>query len=299
MNDPRSFYLPDPDETSAEIESRWIEIRCAVPVESTPLVPWVELRSAVQVWRQSGLLDQFFFVRKPPGLRLRFRSKNSQADFLNALDVWLGLMVQKNRVVHFQSVTYESEVRRFGGNEGMAIAHQHWSDDTETILDYECIPSGSRGTIPRTALWVTLVNHLFRETLDDSAEIWDVWCRLNEAFAELSSEFGKAKTIYDSVAPGMFSGPEHWKELLSPILEAIVTRARNSNSDVANQLTGLSRKGGLKIGVRSWLTANTIFQANRWGLGLNPPELRAAVSAMCQYLEPDSRKTARNPSGEL
>jgi len=297
MSHASPFYLPDPDNMAAEIESGWIEIRCAVPIEGSPLVPWVELRSAVHTWKQSGLLNQFFFVRKPPGLRLRFEPTDPRSKFIDTLNTWFSLMVKQDLVIHFQCSTYEHEARRFGGDDGMAIAHQHWTLDSELVLEYECLSGASRGSIPRTALWATLVNDLFRETLDDSAEIWDVWCRLDEAFTDLNAEFGDVRRLYNSVAPGMFAGPKSWQELLPSALEVMLKRAHNSNLEAANQLKMLLRGGALNVGVRSWLTANSIFQANRWGLGLNALELRAAVSAMRQYLEPDAGREAHSSNG--
>ena len=287
----------DPDLLATTSNPAWVEIRCAFPVEGTPpalLVPWQPLAASVRSWRETGLCDAFIFVRKPPGLRLRFSRGAARKGLDAALSEWLSEMTRQHHVVSHAQAVYEPEEHRFGGPVGMAIAHGLWSADAESVLEYECLGRARRGSVSRAALWAIIVNDLLRVTLEDAAEIWDVWCRLADAIRRWDVDGRDVpQSGYRAMAAALFDPSTQWLALLRPDVRLFVERGRAANRSAGEALRALMTQGGLRTGRRAWLAANALFQANRWGLGLHPTDLRAVTLAMEHLLQPE-RATARS-----
>jgi thiopeptide-type bacteriocin biosynthesis protein len=281
----------DPDLLATPGDDRWIEMRCALPLESArqqPCMPWQPLASAVRTWTEGGLCRDFFFVRKPPGVRLRFSVDASRERLVAAIDDWVAEMTRHRHVVSHVSAIYEPEEYRFGGPAGMAVAHRLWSDDSKLVLEYECLSPARRGSVSRAALWALSVNELLRGALDDTAEAWDVWCRLADAVSRWQGGAGSDPPPgYRAIAGALFEPSAHWLSLLRADVRSIVDRGRCLHGGVGEALKGLVAHGTLRTGRRAWLAANALFQANRWGLGLSPMDLGAVTLAMEQLLRPD------------
>jgi thiopeptide-type bacteriocin biosynthesis protein len=286
----------DPDLLATPSDDAWVETRCALPIEGArqePCVPWQPLASAVRTWTERGLCRAFFFVRKPPGVRLRFSVDASRERLVAAIDDWLAEMTRHRHVVSHVSAIYEPEEYRFGGPAGMAVAHRLWSDDSKLVLEYECLNQARRGSVSRAALWALSVNELLRVALDDTAEAWDVWCRLADAVRRWHVGVGEnPPPEYCAIAGALFEPSARWLSLLRSDVRSIVDRGRCVHREVGEALKGLVARDALRTGRRAWLAANALFQANRWGLGLNPVDLGAVTLAMEQLLRPD-RVTAR------
>jgi thiopeptide-type bacteriocin biosynthesis protein len=292
--DPNVFgdFQFDPAPKSAS-DAEWLEVRCAFPINgipSAPVIPWQMIRSALSTWRQSSTCDRFFFMRKPPGLRLRFLSKVAKGNFERILFEWLSGLARNQHVVSYAPAIYEPEEHRFGGARGMAIAHLIWSADAEMIVEYECLQTARHGSVPRSAIWAVLVNSLQRQTLDDSAEMWDVWCMLADTLSDFCIEDALVSRYY-AMAHTLFNPTPQWLVLLTPEVRRLVERSMEINRIAADELRNLVTAGTLKIGIRSWLTSNALFQANRWGLGFEATQFHATALAMRAYLAPNRAVT--------
>lgn len=264
-------------------ELRWMPVLNGEP--PVPRIPWKEITAAVSLWRAAGYFDRFFFMRKPPGLRLRFRT--SSADFQRALAEWLSELMQAEALLGCTWSIYEPEQYRFGGPEGMELAHEYWTCDSEVVLRYELLSSSQRGSIPRAGVWAMLVNDLLRRSLGDSSEIWDVWRRLVDAVGQLQGDADTAVERYSSMARALFSIPNEIGLIFPPPMRAIFERMREVNARTATALLETTAKRTVTRGRRSWLAANALFQANRWAIGLEAREFIGVVEAMIRLLEPD------------
>jgi thiopeptide-type bacteriocin biosynthesis protein len=267
----------------------WLEARCEFPLRmklAGPIIPWSQLGSMIRAGQQGGHYTLAFFVRKPPGLRLRFQVKHDPAELRRIVAEWFEPLERAGAVIRHVLTVYEPEESRFGGPEGMAVAHQLWSRDTEVVLRYESLHPARRSTVSRTALWAALEQHLLTLTLDDEAEAWDVWCRLARACSALSFS---ATTVecYKRMLPRLIEPRFGLLALLTPELRLIFTTLEQANVESATALKRLSDDGKLTRGLRSWLTANALFHANRWALGLEAEHFRAVIEAMVNCLEPD------------
>ncbi|MFC4905717.1 thiopeptide-type bacteriocin biosynthesis protein [Actinomadura gamaensis] len=283
---------------------RWLEVRLLVgtdPLTRGPRIPWARLDAAVARWRSEQRFEQCFFVRKYPGLRLRFSGPGLAERLTPDLAAWVEDETGRGELAGHRFAVYEPELRRFGGPAGMDAAHRHWDQDTRLVLGYEAMCSAmpvtaSPVTVGASRLWAAMVNHLLRLCLEDAAEVWDVWKRLDTLIASASAsgetEHSRPQGIDPALARGLYQlSPELLKRLV-PAEVRILLQAAIGNQRTAKEIGALDFHGGLAVGKRSWLTANATFQCNRWGLGLRLGELRSVTEAMTLLLQPDRQGTS-------
>jgi thiopeptide-type bacteriocin biosynthesis protein len=274
-------------ETAAE--DRWLEVRCDLfPRADGPgrFVPWSALAAASAGWRAEGRYDQFFFVRKPPGLRLRFGGDDVHRRLEPVLLPWLTDAERRNDLRAFRFSVYEPEEARFGGPVGMALAHDAFDRDSCDAVQYEALSDDSREAVGRVALSIAITNHLLGFALGDRAEMWDVWHRLSERLGEVDGtpSGGRLPEAHvEHVVAGDVLDPAR----LSDDLGRLVEHRLDHNVRLARSIVAARDAGRLAVGLRAWLAALTIFHWNRFGVTLELDELRAAVGRMCVVLEPD------------
>ena len=278
----------------------WLEVRCEFPLggrPETPLIPWARLAAGFEFWRRADYYSLAFFIRKPPGLRLRFQIKHSPDEFRRIVTAWVEELEEVSAVKKHVFSVYEPEEYRFGGPDGMEVAHRVWSLDTELVLSYELLKPGERTSLRRTAFWAMLEHHFVKSALNDDAEIWDVWCRLADACSGLPID-EPTKETYRRIAPALIDPHTNLLGLFTPQLRSIWANAQKANVESANAIRRLRDGGKLNRGLRSWLTANALFRLNRWAVGLEVGELRALTEAMVELLEPDRSCLRRYPERE-
>ncbi|MCP2336563.1 thiopeptide-type bacteriocin biosynthesis protein [Actinomadura rupiterrae] len=269
----------------------WLEVRLLIGTDPTtrgPRIPWARLAEAFERWRAEGRFEQSFFVRKYPGLRLRFQGPDLADRLTPDLTAWIENETKHGKLVGHRFAVYEPEQHRFGGQAGMALAHRHWDQDTQLALRYEAT---QEATVAASVLWAAMVNHLLMLCLEDSAEVWDVWKRLDALIAPVAPD--DSEGIDPKLAQGIYSLSPALTGQLAPAEIRLLRQAINANEQTARELTPLAFEGALTVGKRSWLTANATFQCNRWGLGLRPKELRSVTSAMTRLLQPDLQGASR------
>jgi len=228
---------------------------------------------------------------------MRFRLGGTPERLRAVLGEWLSEMTRQGGVTSHAEAVYEPEEHRFGGSEGMSVAHGLWSADAECVLEYECLGSAQKGSVPRAALWATSVNHLLRLSLEDTAEIWDVWCRVAHAVRGHEVDPGDVlRSRYRRMAAHLFVPSPQWLAVLRPQVRHLTERGQAATIRAAENLNAVIARGALTSGRRAWLAANALFQANRWGLGLDPANFCAVTRAMEQLLRPDRPDRTRSIS---
>ena len=268
---------------------RWLEVRCALfPRADGPglFVPWPALQAALAQWRAAGRYEQSFFVRKPPGLRLRFAGDDLGGRLEPVLLPWLTAAEGRNDLRSFRFSVYEPEEARFGGAVGMAIAHDAFDRDSSDAVLYESLPDDARGGVGRLALSIAVTSDLLGRTLEDRAEVWDVWHRLGRRIGvESSSPASQIMTPAEIEALATGAVPE--MAALDGGLRELVEQRIDHSAAVAKAVVAARDAGRLEVGLRSWLCALIVFHWNRFGVTLELDALRSAVSGLCRVLEPD------------
>jgi thiopeptide-type bacteriocin biosynthesis protein len=263
----------------------WLQVNLSLFPDRSgerPYVPWASLAPVVSAWRTEERFGWFWFVRKPPGLRLRFTGQELGARLEPALSAWLVAAEAANDIRGFRFGRYEPEQHRFGGPAGMAVAHDLFDCDSTVVLHYETLDDDRRQGIDRHHFALSGLDDLFIRSLDDQAEVWEVWKRL-EALLQYPQE------AEAGAAPGPGWGA------LDASGRALARDLVTGNQRAATALRSTADAGRLTTGTRSWLAAAAAFCWNRWGLPLDLPRLAQGVTAMARARTPDDPEAAHRP----
>ncbi|MFJ4723337.1 lantibiotic dehydratase [Streptomyces luteogriseus] len=129
----------------------------------------------------SGLADDWMFLRYADPdfhLRLRFRGKpkHLQAELAPHLFVWASDLVTAGMCTRLALDTYEREVDRYGGPEGLEVAENIFATDSVTAADLLQLDRDHGGTTDRTLLALLAVDDLLASLgLDEQGRL--AWCR--------------------------------------------------------------------------------------------------------------------------
>ena len=277
----------DPDElpapkTDADISKRWVQVNVrffSEPDGSSERIPWATLGSALANMRERNLFLWSFLTRKPPGMRLRFASDHIALQLLPALVSWLERVEEDGIIRCYRFEHYEPEIHRFGGPDGMEIAHFAFDADTRLILSYYGNPSLRETLVPQIYSILTL-DDLFSQATDDPAETWDIWKRL--------------EGLVRAVDPSAFTGESVERRALelsekgrtmsaAQSVQNLLRDVRPAHGQIAASLRATRAANRLRIGVREWLAGAAVFHWNR--LGLTTADLAALLLNRTAALE--------------
>lgn len=207
---------------------------------------WVDRRASSVDWAElAGLDPGWWFLRKPPGFRLRFRKGHAAASRWPTRGA------------------YEPEVHRFGGPVGMAVAHDHFEADSMAAAAWEV--AGRPGSALAISLWH--LGSLAAELCEDGAELAEVWAQLEAAIS------GPTSVALDPAVARAVLGLTDDPELALAHLPPTDLRER---WDAAAKHAAHLR--GTDVPVRRWLIAAAPFHWNR--LGMDRHGVRACIEVM-------------------
>jgi thiopeptide-type bacteriocin biosynthesis protein len=266
----------------------WMQVSCSLfpEIDRQPHIPWEPLSEAVRAWRAKGLISRFWFVRKPPGLRLRFQGPAIGARLQGPLALWLTEGEWQNAIRGFRFTIYEPEVRRFGGPAGMDLAHTLFDVGSTLALNYQTMPQAVTESVTALELSLAGTSDLLERCLGDRAEVWDVWSALGDAIGALKTPADDpTRRRWDAAIRGLKPLREAVAQELAPTLASV----EQTHIEVAAQVRALADAGTLRVGLRAWLAAVVVFDWNRLGLPDKLERLAQAVSYVTQVLAPGAR----------
>jgi protein-L-isoaspartate(D-aspartate) O-methyltransferase len=268
----------------------WLHVSCALFLDGgrmLPHIPWKSLLDSLEQWRRERRFELFFFLQKPPGLRLRFYGENLGSRLEPELATWLAAAERGNDIRGYRFCVYEAETFRFGGLAGMAIAHHLFDHDSQATLQYETLSQDSRLGLSRDLFSLFQVNDLLAHSLEDRAEIWDVWQNLAHTLGASDAHNSISAQKCVRVSEAITLAPA-FKDKLSSEATELLDRVTQDNERVAQQLRDIVSAGRLKVGLRAWLRAAIVFHWNR--LGLTRDELCIMTTTMVRLLCPHETK---------
>jgi thiopeptide-type bacteriocin biosynthesis protein len=237
----------------------------------------------VVIWgRRARALRQYFFIRKPPGLRLRFLPTRAARD--DVIDTVIRRFRSLMRTGHLRQVftsTYEPETYQFGGPQAMALTHAHFTSDTLLWCRIRALAAVGETQIAGEVLCLALVNDLLLRCLDQAPEeAWDVWCNLARLHGfPVRVDLGSpAKHLLPAVRTGDLAGAVGSAER-----EILVAYGR-ANERLAQGMRRLQGRSRLLCGIREILPWIVIFQWNRHWLSM--AHRRKLCAAMMTMLSP-------------
>jgi thiopeptide-type bacteriocin biosynthesis protein len=186
----------------------------------------------------SGAADQWFFVRYADPerhVRLRFHAPEGNVESLfSKLCAWASGLVAGGRCDKFAFDTYEREVERYGGPEGMQAAEALFAIDSRGVVDL----LGLAARVDRVTLAVLTIDDLLcslgLET--DSARL--AWLKQTvDSRKEVGEEYRKKR---DRLIDALCGAGE-----LDPPVQEVLARRRSALCQVGARLAALEEEGVL------------------------------------------------------
>lgn len=130
--------------------SEWLYVNLYGPIGSADRVLVDHVGPLVRSLRQAGSIDRWFFIRyADPGrhLRVRFhgRPRDLLADALPALHEAMASPLAEGLLYRISIDTYEREIERYGGLEGVELMEQVAEVDSDAAIDILGNPLGAVG----------------------------------------------------------------------------------------------------------------------------------------------------------
>lgn len=247
---------------SAGVPASWLQVNVAMERHEgdalrSARVLFERLSPAIADWRRQVILDRFFFVRKPPDLRLRFLGQNLETHLLAELETILSGLKRDGFVKRFFPSVYEPEVFQFGGAEAMDRVHEHFDADSMAWIALDQLAASGPRTIPTKVVVLAVMNDLFLRTLSCPSEVWDVWCNIASLLQAAQGMHPPTTGIVliDSLLPHASKEEAH-----------ILQDYMRSNQQLSTGLWQIWNNGKLQCGLRAIFPFIAMFHFNRHGL---------------------------------
>ncbi len=201
-------------------------------------------------------MSGFFFMRKPPDLRLRFRGDGS---FCGILEERFRGLVERGHVHHVRAGTYEPEVARFGGSAAMEAAHTFFDCDSEAWMHLDRLRLAGQSALSADELCAAVAEDLVARLFDAPAERRALFERHARHLAA-----GNVGPAGSDPAPlltlgALIARANEWER---PLLE----RYADANRRLAEALRELERGDALTCGLRAAGQGVLAFHFHRHGL---------------------------------
>lgn len=261
--------------------SNWIQFNVALSrsarsgARSAAHALFARLNPEIAKWRSEQLIKHFFFVRKPPDVRLRLLVRPLHQAVIASFEEHLVRLTLDGFVeAHFKSV-YEPETRQFGGPQAMELVHEYFDADTALWMGLDQLEGDGKRTIQEDRLVTAVQNDLFLRVLPCPYEVWDAWCNLASLLPDSADSGTEDNTVLllDSLVGSVSEGEK-----------GIVKGYISANQRLAEGLIRTWTSGALRFGLRAVLPFVTMFHFNRHGL--NAASQTAIAKAMSNAWNP-------------
>lgn len=262
--------------------SRWLQIGLGQPATGQPRQElFGRIAQLARGLLRDASVDNFFFMHKPPGLRLRFELAAGHPDDLpeaicRRVERW-----RRDRLLgQLEPGVYEPESRLFGGEPSMPYVHTLFTVDSLAWLDFHAGPAaGGAGAGPAWLVSLSMLRALF-DGLDITGwEDLDVWHRLRERAGRRLAGPGTELAGLPELAGAVRAAwrrPDRLTGQLPPRVGAILADHHAAlRPAVAQWRSGYFCTHTAAIGPRSAAASYVIFHWNRAGL----PPVRQALLA--------------------
>lgn len=257
-----------------------------------PLLHQAEAEGAISTW---------WFMRKHPCWRLRLTPGPAAASSQDPIGTALDHLAEGKAIHGWWPGVYEAEAAAFGGQDGMAAAHQLFHDDSRAILR---LLAGNNTGLGRRELSLLLCSTLMNSAGLEWYEQGDVWHRVaHERPFPPDAPTHKLDAMADSLRTLMLTDTTMAGALFNT--NGPLTHAADwagSFRRAGQMLGSCARSGSLQRGLRDILSYHIIFHWNRLGLPARQQSI-LAWAARAAILGPPSEtvpsaghRRARSPA---
>jgi len=255
--------------------AHWLQVNVALARVDGDAVPsarvmFGELAPMLEQWRLAGRLHWWFFMRKPPDVRLRLFLPTEAGDATGILDDALHSLQNSGRIGgHFFS-EYQPEQRRFGGPAAMALVHACFHVDSSLWLHLDELDERKERQVGTDLLLPTNLHHLFQCCCGAERAI-EGW----RGLARLIRQGGITVTPHPPRLPVTLDALVSGGELAASESLALRTYAR-SNELFSRELLALESNSTVEQPVADIAATVALFVLNRHGL---PGERSGSMAA--------------------
>ena len=280
--------MSSPDRIRSTDGGRWIQLNVGLvrhggKALSSARELFDRLIPLIGFWRKRSLLRWFFFMRKPPDVRLRFFMLES-GDPISELSVQMKALQSENCIREWFFSEYIPETGRFGGPHAMELVHEHFDTDTSVWWGLDRLQRQGENLLGTETRLLATVQDLFLRAAASPADTLNTWRRL-ERLTPLSERVALPRIPLRIRKEGLAG-----LEVSEPERIWIDCHAK-SNAALANGLAGLGKAGQLTRDLEEILAAVALFTFHRHGI----PGTRSSLSvaAMIRDLTVPQQKGGR------
>lgn len=229
-------------------------------------------------------IDDFFFMHKPPGMRLRFHpAAGPPATVDEAVRVRLHSWREESLVAGWRPAPYEPEVQLFGGPVSMRSVHRLFTADSLVWLAFHA--AGGTGSADRAwALSLVLLRTLFDAVQVVGWEDLDVWDRVRWQTGRRLDHRASAEvdlTSFSAALRASWSAPQELFAELPAYLHGPIAEYRDTvGAEGRRWLRDYFRTDAATLGPRAALAYLIIFHWNRAALPITRQSLLTEALAV-------------------
>lgn len=119
------------------------------------------LSPSLDLWNRAGSIQGWFFMRKPPDVRLRVCLRSKRSDARATLDRKLHALREQGKIRGHYWSRYLPEQDRFGGAAAMALAHAYFHLDSILWLHLDHLGDRALRKLPADRLLPAVLQHMF------------------------------------------------------------------------------------------------------------------------------------------
>jgi thiopeptide-type bacteriocin biosynthesis protein len=222
----------------------------------------------------SGAATNWFFVRYgDPDWHIRLRIQGAPSrlamEVLPLLHEAAAPLLEDGRLWRLQLDTYEREIERYGGPEGIELAERIFRADSEAVLGIVGRLAGDAGADVRWRLTLRGVDMILSDLGLDPTEKLGVMERMRESYwqefhghkglkKQLGARFRKEREALTELVTGAADGENPWLEG-----QALLALRRERHAEAIAELKAREKAGRLSLPL-SWLASSFVhMHANR------------------------------------
>ncbi len=135
-----------------------------------------DFQDRVGSWIRGRAAEQFSFLHKPPGLRLCLLGRREGV--MPLLCAELDNLVKDDVIRSWSRGFYEPEAYQFGGELGLEVAHEFFTEESLAVLAYHRLRLRGGVALDRAEFSLLLLDEFLRQVVEDESELLDLWCNM-------------------------------------------------------------------------------------------------------------------------
>ena len=254
-----------------DADSTWVQVGLQIPSGPPAAELYRRLAAHGRELLEQPAISNFFFMHKPPGLRVRFETTGSNRRRIgDELHRRFTAWQQQGLVERVVPAVYEPEAHLFGGPVSMRSVHRLFTIDALAWLDVHAVDGGQGQAGPHWAISLVMLRALFDGLGIVGWEDIDVWDGIRRRTGRRLGRQALAHGGYARVAEQIRAGWDDHERMRRELPPA-VRRITEAYREAVVAEAGVWRREYFEtrdayLGPREAVVYFTVFHWNRAGL---------------------------------